>query len=89
MTIIIHAYNPLWPQEFETIRQSLQEILGELALRIDHIGSTSVPGLGAKDVIDIQITVAGADAGSQAKTDRGRLRVSGSHHARSRAAGRG
>jgi GrpB-like predicted nucleotidyltransferase (UPF0157 family) len=57
MTIVIDAYNPLWPQEFETIRQSLQEILGGLALRIDHIGSTSVPGLGAKDVIDVQITV--------------------------------
>jgi GrpB-like predicted nucleotidyltransferase (UPF0157 family) len=55
--IIINDYNPLWPQEFETIRLSLQEILGGLALRIDHIGSTSVPGLGAKDVIDIQITV--------------------------------
>jgi GrpB-like predicted nucleotidyltransferase (UPF0157 family) len=32
--------------------------LGPLALRIDHIGSTAVPGLGAKDVIDVQITVA-------------------------------
>ena len=31
--------------------------MGDLALRIDHIGSTSVPGLGAKDVIDVQITV--------------------------------
>ena len=57
MTIVIDAYHPLWPQEFEAIRASLQKVLGELALRIDHIGSTSVPGLGAKDVIDIQITV--------------------------------
>ena len=57
MTIIIHAYNPLWLQEFEAIRQSLLETLGSLALQIDHIGSTSVPGLGAKDVIDVQITV--------------------------------
>ena len=57
MAIVVDAYHPLWPQEFETIRQPLQEILGRLALRIDHIGSTSVPGLGAKDVIDIQITV--------------------------------
>jgi GrpB-like predicted nucleotidyltransferase (UPF0157 family) len=57
VTIVINDYNPLWPQEFETIRQSLLEILGATALRIDHIGSTSVPGLGAKDVIDIQITV--------------------------------
>lgn len=57
MTITIVNYDPAWPQEFETIRSSLQSNLGPLALRIDHIGSTSVPGLGAKDVIDVQITV--------------------------------
>ena len=55
--LIINDYNPVWPAEFEAIRLSLSEILGPLALRIDHIGSTSVPGLGAKDIIDIQITV--------------------------------
>jgi GrpB-like predicted nucleotidyltransferase (UPF0157 family) len=55
--IVINDYNPAWPTEFEVIRLSLLELLGPLALRIDHIGSTSVPGLGAKDVIDIQITV--------------------------------
>ena len=55
--IIIKNYNPVWPSEFELIRSTLLETLGGLALRIDHIGSTSVPGLGAKDVIDIQITV--------------------------------
>ena len=55
--IIINDYNPTWPSEFEVIRSSLSEILGSSALRIDHIGSTSVPGLGAKDVIDIQVTV--------------------------------
>ena len=55
--IVINKYNSKWPEEFETIKSSLQEILGGLALRIDHIGSTSVPGLGAKDVIDVQITV--------------------------------
>lgn len=57
MTIIIQAYNPAWPQEFEAIKETLTQVLGPLAVRIDHIGSTSVPGLGAKDVIDIQITV--------------------------------
>ena len=41
---------------------SLRQALGGLALRIDHIGSTAVPGLPAKDVIDIQITVAALDA---------------------------
>jgi GrpB-like predicted nucleotidyltransferase (UPF0157 family) len=55
--IIIHDYNPAWPDEFEALRSSLLEILGPLAVQVDHIGSTSVPGLGAKDVIDSQITV--------------------------------
>ncbi|HSJ87320.1 MAG TPA: GrpB family protein [Anaerolineales bacterium] len=55
--IIISKYDPKWVEEFESIRASLKETLGDLALRIDHIGSTSVPGLGAKDIIDIQITV--------------------------------
>ncbi len=55
--IIISKYNPKWTEEYEIIRFALQEILGASALRIDHIGSTSVPGLGAKDVIDIQVTV--------------------------------
>ena len=55
--IIISKYNPAWVKEFEQIKSSLQEVLGDLALRIDHIGSTAVPGLGAKDIIDIQVTV--------------------------------
>jgi GrpB-like predicted nucleotidyltransferase (UPF0157 family) len=55
--IIISKYNPKWTEEYEIIRFALQEILAASALRIDHIGSTSVPGLGAKDVIDIQVTV--------------------------------
>ena len=55
--IIINDYNPAWPKEFEVLKLSLLEILGPLALRVDHIGSTSVPGLGAKDIIDIQVTV--------------------------------
>ena len=39
----------------------LRRALGDLAVRIDHIGSTSVPGLPAKDIIDIQITVYALD----------------------------
>lgn len=56
--IVIHEYNPSWPQEFIALHAHLLEVLGPLALRVDHIGSTAVPGLGAKDVIDIQVTVA-------------------------------
>ena len=58
MSITIHDYDPGWPGRFADIGASLRRTLGDLALRIDHIGSTSVPGLGAKDIIDIQVTVA-------------------------------
>jgi GrpB-like predicted nucleotidyltransferase (UPF0157 family) len=47
-----------WPAEFQVAARQIRQAFGPLALRIDHIGSTSVPGLPAKDVIDIQITVA-------------------------------
>lgn len=55
--IIIVGYLPEWAEEFAAIARPLQEALGELALRIDHIGSTAVLGLSAKDIIDVQITV--------------------------------
>ena len=50
-----------WPREFAAIGARLRGALGPLALAIHHIGSTSVPGLPAKDVIDLQITVAALD----------------------------
>lgn len=56
--ITIVPYNENWPDEFKEIGQRLRGELGDLALRIDHIGSTSVPGLAAKDKIDIQVTAA-------------------------------
>jgi len=55
--ITIVSYRPTWPAKFAEIATPLRQALGALALRIDHIGSTSVPGLAAKDRIDIQITV--------------------------------
>jgi len=60
-SVKIFQYKESWPVEFQQIGRIQRLGLGELALRIDHIGSTSVPGLAAKDVIDIQITVAGFD----------------------------
>lgn len=54
-------YRDDWPHDFLHIGNQLREALGPLALRIDHIGSTSVPGLEAKDIIDIQVTVADLD----------------------------
>jgi GrpB-like predicted nucleotidyltransferase (UPF0157 family) len=55
--ITILPYRPSWSVEFAALGVEVRKILGSLALRIDHIGSTSVPGLAAKDVIDIQVTV--------------------------------
>lgn len=59
--IIIVPYDKRWPDDFATIGAALRGALGELAQRIDHIGSTSVPGLAAKDRIDVQLTVADLD----------------------------
>jgi GrpB-like predicted nucleotidyltransferase (UPF0157 family) len=56
--IVIDSYDPAWHEEFAGLRALIQDSLGDLAVRIDHIGSTSVPGLAAKDVIDVQVTVA-------------------------------
>jgi GrpB-like predicted nucleotidyltransferase (UPF0157 family) len=60
--ITILPYRLAWRADFSAIGVQLREALGDLALRIDHIGSTSVPGLAAKDIIDIQVTVANLDA---------------------------
>ena len=57
-TIEIVAYDPGWPAAFDAEARRLRAALGELALRIDHNGSTAVPGLAAKPIIDIQISVA-------------------------------
>jgi GrpB-like predicted nucleotidyltransferase (UPF0157 family) len=50
-------YDPHWPAAFDAEANRLLNALGALALRIDHNGSTSIPGLGAKPIIDIQISV--------------------------------
>ena len=56
--IVIVESDPAWPADFEAESRALRRVLGERALRVEHVGSTSVPGLAAKPVIDIQISVA-------------------------------
>ena len=56
--IIIVPYDARWPERFARLATDLRSALGKVALRIDHIGSTPVPSLVAKPVIDIQISVA-------------------------------
>ena len=55
--IEIVPYDPEWPARFEAWRVKLAAALGPTARRIDHFGSTSIPGLPAKPVIDIQVRV--------------------------------
>lgn len=53
----IASYDPAWRQLFLVAGMTLREALGEKALRIDHVGSTSIVGMDAKPIIDIQISV--------------------------------
>jgi GrpB-like predicted nucleotidyltransferase (UPF0157 family) len=59
--IVIVAYDPTWPAMFETQRATIAGALGSTAIGIEHIGSTSVPGLAAKPIVDVLVTVADID----------------------------
>jgi len=56
--VVVTPYQSRWAGEFTQIAMRIRSLVDQAAIRIDHVGSTAVPGLGAKDVIDIQITVA-------------------------------
>ena len=51
-----------WPALYDAEAACIREAMGSLALRIEHVGSTSVPGLAAKPVIDIQVSVASLES---------------------------
>lgn len=60
--IVLEPYNPAWPAQFAEEEKRVREVLGDVALAVHHIGSTSVPGLAAKPVIDMLIEVSGLSA---------------------------
>jgi dephospho-CoA kinase len=62
--VTLSEWRPQWSRDFGVLAEELTVALGGLALRIDHIGSTSVPGLPAKDVIDVQVIVGDLDRDS-------------------------
>jgi len=51
--VVLVAYDPLWPKEFQVEADRIAKACHELEIHIEHIGSTSVPGLSAKPIIDI------------------------------------
>jgi GrpB-like predicted nucleotidyltransferase (UPF0157 family) len=63
LTIVVVDYDPSWPAHFEELRSRISSAVGSIAVSVEHVGSTSVPGLAAKPIIDIDVVVASrADA---------------------------
>ena len=56
-SIEIREYDPAWPGLYEREKQRLRAILGDRVVRVEHVGSTTVPGLPAKPIIDIGLEV--------------------------------
>lgn len=57
-TIEIEEYDPAWPDRFAAARSQIAHVLGDRVSAIEHIGSTSVPGLAAKPIIDVDLLIA-------------------------------
>ncbi|MEO0338014.1 MAG: GrpB family protein [Bacteroidota bacterium] len=62
MQIIVSDYNPNWPLIFQKEAKTLSDTLGNIIIKVHHIGSTSVPGLKAKPIIDIILEVVDLEA---------------------------
>jgi GrpB-like predicted nucleotidyltransferase (UPF0157 family) len=56
-SIVVADYDPAWPERFRREEARIRSSLGEAALSVEHIGSTSVPGLAAKPIVDILLVV--------------------------------
>jgi GrpB-like predicted nucleotidyltransferase (UPF0157 family) len=59
-SLVIKKYDPQWPILFEELRVMFSELLGNMVSAIEHVGSTSVPGLAAKPIIDLDVLLASA-----------------------------
>jgi GrpB-like predicted nucleotidyltransferase (UPF0157 family) len=55
--IVLADYDPNWPAQFEREAERVRAVLGDRVLRIEHVGSTSIPGLAAKPIIDVLLVV--------------------------------
>ena len=55
--VVVLPYDPKWKEDFFAIRAELEVAMGELALRIEHVGSTSVEGMSAKPCIDVDVVI--------------------------------
>ncbi|MEV4312196.1 GrpB family protein [Actinocrispum sp. NPDC049592] len=55
--VVVDDYNPDWPRWYEEEASRIRSALGPIAVRLEHVGSTSVPGLPAKPIIDVILAV--------------------------------
>lgn len=55
--VVVLPYDAQWKQDFLRIKEELMDALGQLAVRIEHVGSTSVQGLSAKPILDIDVVI--------------------------------
>ncbi len=55
--VVIEDYNPAWVARFEVLRDQFRAALGEIAIAIEHVGSTAVPHLAAKPIIDVDVVI--------------------------------
>ena len=60
-SVRVVAYDPAWPDRFEALRHRIEPAVADIALAIEHVGSTAVPGLPAKPVIDLDVVVSRPD----------------------------
>jgi len=56
--VVVVPYDPTWPAKFEALRTALASALGDVAWAIHHVGSTAVPGLPAKPILDVDVEIA-------------------------------
>jgi GrpB-like predicted nucleotidyltransferase (UPF0157 family) len=56
-SVLVVDYDPQWPTSYEEEKERILGVIGDVAVAIEHIGSTAVPGLGAKPIIDIMVAV--------------------------------
>lgn len=59
--VLVVDYDPSWPRIFEVLRRPVWAAVRDVAVSVEHVGSTAVPGLAAKPIIDMDVVVAPSD----------------------------
>jgi GrpB-like predicted nucleotidyltransferase (UPF0157 family) len=71
--VVIVEYDLSWPDRFEAERGRIVDALGDLAVAVEHVGSTAVPGLAAKAIIDLAVALPSLDRADEAVSRLGAL----------------